>query len=142
MSFREKSAWITLITLIVLSLAFFLHVPRPWTLTPDPTPFMFHVLMLAIGIFVAVEVLAHIVIVIWSPRDARAPKDERERLIELRSTQAAWYVYVLLGFSLMFVALHITGANVIGVAYLMLGSFVIAEIVNYGMRVYLYRRDS
>lgn len=140
MSFREKSAWVTLITLIVLSIAFALHVPQPqpWTLRPASSPFMFHVLLLAIVAFVVIEVVAHVVIAIFSPRDARAPKDERERLIELKSIAAAAYVYAFLSLSSVF-TIHF-GANQIGVGYLILLSFVVAEIVNYALRIYYYRR--
>ena len=34
MSFREKSAWIILITLVVLTVAYLVHMPRPFTLSP------------------------------------------------------------------------------------------------------------
>lgn len=138
MSFREKSAWVTLITLIALSIAFALHVPQPWTLRPTSSPFMFHVLLVAIVAFIAIEVVAHIVIAIFAPRDARAPKDERERLIELRSIAAAAYVYAVLSLGSVF-TIHL-GANQIGVAYLVLLSFVVAEVVNYSLRIYYYRR--
>lgn len=142
MSFREKSAWITLITLIVLSVAFVLHLPWPWTLRPEPGGFIFHVLMLAIGTFIAVEIIAHIIIAIWSPRDAKTPKDEREILIELKSTRIAAFVYSFLSLGSLFVALHLVFANVIGIAYLVLISFVIAEIIKYAMRIFYYRRGS
>ena len=142
MSFREKSAWVTLITLIVLSLAFALHLPRPWTLRPEPSGFMFHVLLIAIGTFIAIEVIAHIAIAVWSPRDANSPKDEREILIELKSTRVAAFVYAFLSLGSVSFGLHIASANAIGIAYLILISFVAAEIINYAMRVFYYRRGS
>lgn len=138
MSFREKSAWVTLATLIVLSIAFALHVPQPWTLRPASSPFMFHVLLIAIVAFIAIEIVAHIVIAIFAPRDAQAPKDEREQLIALKSTAVAAYVYAALSLSSIF-TIHL-GANQIGVAYLVLLSFVVAEMVNYALRIYYYRR--
>jgi len=140
MSFREKSAWVTLVTLIVLSGAFLLHLPWPWTLTPEPSGFMFHVLLLAIGTFIVIEVVAHIVIVVSSPRDAKTPKDERELLIELRSTRIAAFVYAVLSLGSMFVSLHVVFANVIGIAYLLLLSFVVSEIIKYALRIFYYRR--
>jgi hypothetical protein len=33
MSFREKNAWVALITLFVLTTLFFLHFPQPWQLS-------------------------------------------------------------------------------------------------------------
>jgi hypothetical protein len=139
MSFREKSAWVTLISLIVVTLLFFLHIPHPYTLRPPPSPFIFHVVMLLIVTFVVIEVVAHVVIAIRSPRDARTPKDERERLIEIRSTAIGAYVYAFLSLGSIFVTIHL-GANEIAIAYLVLFSFVVAEIVNYALRVIYYRR--
>jgi hypothetical protein len=139
MSFREKSAWVTLITLVALTILFALQIPRPYTLAPAPNPFLFHVLLLSIGAFIAIEIIAHIVIAIRSPRDAQTPKDERERLIELKSTALAAYVYALLSLGSVFATVHL-GANAIAIAYLVLMSFVVAEIVNYVLRVVYYRR--
>ena len=138
MSFREKSAWIVLVTLVVVTVVYLLHIPYPYTLAPEPSPFLFHVLLLSVTTFVMIVVVAHVVVAIWSPRDAKAPKDERDRLIELRSTSIAAYVYAFLSLSSIG-SIHF-GANQIGVAYLVLFAFVIAEIVNYAMRIFLYRR--
>lgn len=142
MSFREKSAWVTLITLVVLTVVFLSQLPQPLTLSPQPGGSMFHLLMGSLAAFIAVEILAHVVIAIHSPRDARTPKDERERLIELRSRAVAFHVLAALSMGSTFVLLHIVHANAIGLAYLLLLSFIVAEIVNYGLRVYYYRRGA
>lgn len=139
MSFREKSAWVTLITLVVVTILFLLHLPQPVTLRPQASPFIFHVVLLLIAAFVVIEIVAHVVIAIRSPRDARTPKDERERSIELRSKAIAAYVYASLSLGSIVVTIHL-GANEIAIAYLVLLSFVIAEIVNYALRVVYYRR--
>ena len=140
MSFREKSAWVTLITLIVLTTLFSLHVDLPWSLSPQPNGFLFHVLLLTIVTFVAVKVVAHVIFRLRSPRDARTPKDERERLIELKSRAVAFHVFTGLSLGSVFVAIHLVGANVIGMGYMTLWSFVAAEIVNAALRIYYYRR--
>jgi heme/copper-type cytochrome/quinol oxidase subunit 2 len=138
MSFREKSAWITLVTLVLLTTLFCLHIPYPFSLTMAPSPFIFHVLGGSVVGFVVIVTVAHILVAIRAPREARAPKDERERLIELRSTAIAAYVYGFLSLSSIF-TIHL-GANQIGIAYLVFLSFIFAEIVNYGLRVFFYRR--
>ena len=142
MSFREKSAWVTLITLLVLSLIFLSQAPWPWSLAPAPSGSMFHLLLLSIATFVAIEIVAHVVIAVFAPRDARTPKDERERLIELKSRAIAFHVYAATSLGSTFIALHIVGTNAIGLSYLLLFSFVAAEIVNYGLRIYHYRSGS
>jgi heme/copper-type cytochrome/quinol oxidase subunit 2 len=138
MSFREKSAWIILVTLVLLTIAYLLHI-FPYTLAPEPSSVRFHMLAVSIIAFVVIVVIAHIAVAIISPRDAQTPTDERERLIELRSTAISAYVYAFL--SLASIASIHAGANQFGVGYLVTLSFGIGEIVNYSMRVILYRRD-
>jgi hypothetical protein len=139
MSIREKRAWVTLITLIGVLILFWLHIPPTRMLAPASDGWVLHVLMLMIATFIAIEIIAHIVFIVRSPRDARTPKDERERLIELKSLAIAWYVYVILSIGGIFLTIHM-GANVIGIGFVVLTSFVIAEIVNYALRIYYYRR--
>lgn len=139
MAFREKRAWVTLIALIFVLLLFWLHIPPTRMLAPPPDIWVLHVLMLVIATFVTIEIVAGLVMRIRSPLDARTPKDERERLIELKSRAIAWYVFVILSLGGIFVTLH-AGANDVGLGFVVLFSFVIAEIVNYAMRIYYYRR--
>jgi len=138
MSFREKSAWITLIALILLTLFFITHLPPPLTLAPLGG-WVFQVLAIGVVAFVVIEVIAHVIVAVRSPRDARAPRDERERLIALKGTNIGAYAYVVLSLGSVFVVVHL-GANAIGVAYCVFLSFVIAQVVNYAARVLYYRR--
>jgi hypothetical protein len=139
MSFREKRAWVTLVTLIVVLIVFWLHIPPTQMLRPAPDLWVLHVLMLTITTFVTIKLIAHIVMALRSPRDARTPKDEREQLIDLKGTAVAWYVFVILSLGGIFVTIHL-GANEIGLGFVVLLSFVVAEIVNYAVRIFYYRR--
>src|SRR5882724_9536306 len=109
MSFREKSAWITLITLVLLTLFFITHLPPPWTLTPRPGGFLFFVLTIGVIAFVVIEVIAHVIVAVRAPRDAQAPRDERERLIALKATSMAAYVYAFLSLGSVFAMIHLGG---------------------------------
>jgi hypothetical protein len=139
MSFREKRAWVTLIALIFVLVLFWFHIPPAQMLAPPQSMWVLHVLMLMIAVFITIELVAHIVMRLRSPRDARTPKDERERLIELKSIAVAWYVFAISSLGGIFLTLH-AGANEVGLAFVVLLAFVIAEIVNYAMRIYYYRR--
>jgi hypothetical protein len=139
MSFREKRAWVTLLALIGVVALFYLHIPPSQMLAPPPSIWVLHVLMLTIATFIAIELVTYIVMRIRSPREARTPKDEREQLIALKSTAVAFYVFAVLSLGAIFVTLH-AGANEVGLGFVVLLSFVIAEIVNYAMRIYYYRR--
>jgi hypothetical protein len=140
MSFREKSAWITLITLVLMSVLWSMHLPwgRPITLAPESNPSVFHALVLATISFIVIVIVAHVVVAIRAPREASAPADERERLIGLKATRVGAYVYAALSLSSVFL-IHL-GANQIGVAYFVLISFVAAEIVACVARIVYHRR--
>ena len=136
MSFREKSAWISLISILLVSGFFFLHVP--WTLTPSSSPQLVRGLLYCIIALLVIEVVAHIVVARRSPRDAQAPKDERERLIDLKATRAGHYMYVV-GSLLAVSTIHL-GANAIAMGYGVLLAFVIGTVVNYAARIVYHRR--
>lgn len=136
MSFREKSAWISLVSIGFVGFVFFLHVP--WTLTPVPGPDTARALLGCLVALVVIEIVAHAVVAIRAPLDAQAPKDERDLLIELRAIRRAAYVYAALSMSAVSL-LHL-GANGGAVGYGVLLALVLAELVNYGSRVLSYRR--
>ena len=98
-----------------------------------------HMVALSFAAFIVIEIVAHLVLYFRNWKEARTPKDERERLIELRATRLAAYVYAI--GSLIVVALApIHGASAFGVAVFVLLAFVIAEVVNYAARIVYYRR--
>ncbi|MDX1383256.1 MAG: hypothetical protein R3190_06395 [Thermoanaerobaculia bacterium] len=130
MSFREKSAWISLGAFAVVGAVYFLYVQR--SLQPARG------FLLCILAFVAIEVAGHVMIALRSPRDARAPKDERERLIELRALRLGAYVYVVGSFVAVHTLHH--GADAIAVGNGVLLAFLVAELVNYGARITFHRR--
>lgn len=74
MSFREKSAWVTLNTLIAVLILFWLHIPPTEMLAPESNGWVLHVLLLMITTFIVVEIVAHIV----SPLDRRATRGPRK----------------------------------------------------------------
>ena len=91
MSFREKSAWVTLIAILLVFALFVLHAPR----LSHPGISDFHVLVACIGAFILIETVAYLVLRLRYPEDARTPIDERERLINLKATRLASGCYVV-----------------------------------------------
>ena len=135
MSFREKTAWVTLIAILFVSALFFAHGPDIFA--GDVDAWELHLVGVCIAAFIVIEVVAYIVLYVRNPKDARTPKDERERLIDLKALQLAAYVYVLGSFLAIIASVH-APSGVVG--FLVLASFVIAEIVNYSARIIYYRR--
>ena len=137
MSYSEKSAWVSLISILLVSLIYFSRGASR-SLTPAPSESQFHALLLCVLLLVAIEVVAHIVIARHAPRDAQAPKDERERLIVLKAVYISAHVFAVC--SLLTISTIHIGANRFALANGVLLSFVLAQIVNYGSRINYYRR--
>src|SRR5688500_6300594 len=91
MSFREKSTWISFVLLLAISVPFFYQFLRIESGTASSQSSFHLFLALVIG-FIVGEVVLHAIIAMQSPRDARAPKDERERLIDLKAVRVAFFV--------------------------------------------------
>ena len=138
MSFREKTAWVTLAAILIVSLLYFFHVPRLFE--PRHAGWVLRAIGASVAAFVFIEVMAYVVLRMRNPAEARTPKDELERLIELKALRIAAYVYFVGSFLAIFITLHVhnTGPGSVGLAVLM--AFVVAEIVNYGARIVYYRR--
>ncbi len=87
MSFREKSAWISLLSMSGIYGIYFWSVIHPG---PQGGGFHFGGLLGTIIALVAVQVVLTVVVAIFTPRQARAPRDERDKLIELRAMRVAY----------------------------------------------------
>jgi hypothetical protein len=81
MSFREKTAWATLCAFLLVSLLYFVHVPRLYQ--PHPGLYVLHSVGICLAAFILIELVAYLVLRLRYPNEARTPKDERERLIDL-----------------------------------------------------------
>ena len=138
MSFREKSAWVTLIALLLVSLLYGLHVPNP--LDPPNAHWAMHVLVLSVGVFVVIEVVAYLVLRLRNPEDAATPKDEREQLIDLKAIRIAYYCFVVLSFLGIFMMMHVVRANPGSVGFAVTLALVVAEIARQLARIVFYRR--
>ena len=89
MSFREKTAWIAVLSISGIYGFYFWSVIRAGH--PGSGPFHSGGLLLGtIVALVVVQVVLTVAAAIFAPRDAKAPRDERDRLISLRATRVAY----------------------------------------------------
>ena len=141
MSFREKSAWISLIGLLVVFGIYFLNFAS-MVAGRGPIAPMIPLIIAPLAALIIAEVVLHLLIAVLSPKDARTPKDERERLIELKATRVAFFV-LLGGGLLTMVTMHL---HVRDRAFLMghsvLFTLFAAGVVKFGGQIVLYRRDA
>jgi hypothetical protein len=85
MPFREKSAWISVLSMSGIYELYFWSAVHNW-----PYNFHFGRFLETVVALVVVQIVLTITVAIFSLRDAKAPRDEREKLIELRATRVAY----------------------------------------------------
>jgi len=85
MSFREKTAWISLLSMAGIYGFYF------WSLSGGAGGVRLGLLDTII-LLVAVQVVLNIAIAAFAPKDAKAPRDERDKLIEGKSARFAYAV--------------------------------------------------
>jgi hypothetical protein len=137
MSFREKSTWISFVLLLAISIPFFYQFVRIESggMSSEGS---FHLFLALVIVFIVGEIVLHAIIAMQSPRDARAPKDERERLIDLKATRAAFFV-LMTGALLVIVMVHFP-VDRLEILQALLLSVVVAELTMLGARIVYYRR--
>ena len=135
MPFREKIAWISIVTTSVIWGGFFGFM----TFTQG----QYHGAVYAVGFFAALILqailvaVAAIVTAILSPKEASASRDERDKAISHRAYAIAYPV--LLSLVLCVAAGMHLGIGAIGMAYGIMGAIILAEIVHYAAQIAGYR---
>jgi hypothetical protein len=128
MSFREKSAWISLLSMAGIYGVYF------WSVIRHGGGSLFGGLLGTIIAVVAVQVVLTVAVSVWKPTDANAPRDERDKLIELRSTRVA-YAGLATGIA---IACFFEGSSANALLFIL----VTAEIVRSGSQIVQYRRGA
>lgn len=104
MSFRERTAWITAITIVI---CFGVYYGATFAgLVPPNSMSAFHLGLLSIVGLVVLQVGLNVLAMILNPKDARTPRDERERIIHARSHVIGYYV-MMIGTAVALLATHI-----------------------------------
>jgi hypothetical protein len=87
MSFREKSAWISLLSMTIIYGVYFWSVAHTG---PKVSGSRFGGLLGTIIALVVVQIVLTVAVAIFAPTEAKAPRDERDKLIELRAMRVAY----------------------------------------------------
>ena len=137
MSFREKSAWITLVSVLLCFGAYFGIVFTHWfSLDVRSNGWLF---LKCVGIFVILQIALTLVAIWTTPKDGRSPKDERERMIQARSHTIGYYVLVVLVLMLG-IPLHLGHAAAHQLMLFALLGVVIAGLVVSVAQIVMFRR--
>ena len=155
MAFREKTAWISIfVTVLIWGSYFGDLMPNLLSARPDLGG-MVGEFISSVMLAVFLQIVLLIFISILSPKDADAPADERERLIEFRSATIAYNVLsvllvvaVLGAPALALFHAHKAGAvpnlsnAVVPMANGVLLALVLAEIAKYVAQLVQFRRGT
>lgn len=139
MSFREKSDWLSFLSLGLLGIYFVEVVRHVLGHSHGGGPaYYFTLFWVLVIVLVLIQVVTHIVLALRSPQDAQTPVDERERFIYLRATRPAYFV-LLVGAFLTIGTLHM-GLTTWQFAHCILAVIWVAELIRYGTRLYYFRK--
>ncbi|HXW50700.1 MAG TPA: hypothetical protein VEJ41_01815 [Candidatus Acidoferrales bacterium] len=141
MPYREKTAWLALISIVVAFVPYFAIVAARQTDGSSASDVR-QLALFAVAAVAQVLILAvgTIILARTAPHDAQVPPDERDRSIVQRSTNIAYYVLIsgviVVGCVMPFTY---SGWPIINAALL---AIVIAEITRYGVVAVSYRRQA
>ena len=135
MSFHEKSLWFTLVGLLLaFGLYFGSVLPAAGV---NVVPSQLALFAVAVIVLVVTQVAGHIVIAIV---DRRPGRDERDRLIALLGARNGGYVLAAGVFVALCTAVLTEGNFVF--THVLLGAWVLAQLVETGSQLVLYRRGA
>ena len=137
MSFQEKSLWLMFVSLVT---AFGLYFGTVLMLSKFPVnvaPHQIVFFVMVVVMLVILSIVGHIVIAIV---DRHTETDERDRLIALKGARNAAYVLATGVFMALCAALVTEGNFVF--THVLLGFWVLAQLVEYGSQLFLYRRGA
>lgn len=133
LSFQEKSLWVVFIGLVGSS-GFYLIILLP-THAVNLMPYQVVFFVLAVVMLVITQIVGHILIAML---DQNTKTDERDRLIELKGTRNGAYVLAT-GVFLALSTVVLTEGNFI-FTHVLLGFWVLAQLVETGSQLFLYRQ--
>lgn len=140
MTFQEKSQWVTLLGLLVAFGGYFRSTWQtllPSPIAPDIVPDQAGLFLAATILLVVILVVGHIVIAIF---DHHTDTDERDRLIELKGERYGSFVLACGVFVSLCTAVYTEGNAIM--AHVLLGSWVLAGVVESLTQILMYRRSS
>jgi hypothetical protein len=138
MSFREKIAWVALAGIVIAATFYFGMLLRyPQT---GSRAYFIGLFLATTLVQTAVTIVASVVVALFSPKDAGAPRDERDRRIASDAAALSYYP-LLIGVMAAAVSIHF-GNGLFGLLNTLLGVIMAAEALRFGMQIIAYRRGA
>ena len=139
MSFREKSAWLTLVTVLLCFGVYFGAMALG--LIPTHGFMTVHLLLVCLISLVLLQIALRIIAARLAPGDARSPKDEREQLIELRAMRIGYYFLGVSAFACGLL-LHLSNMSAVELMNFVLLAIVMSVVVVALAQIVQFRRGA
>ena len=134
MSFREKSAWISVLSMTAIYGYYY------WSVIHSRRHGGFGGLLGTIIALVLVQTVLTIAVAVFAPKDAKACADEREKLIELNATRFAYSgLATSVALACFFAAFN---PPILFNTNALLFILVVAEVMRSGCQIVQYRRSA
>lgn len=130
MSFRERIAWITLVSIAACYGVYLTAILQHRA--------SFHLFVICVVALALIQLTLTVVAAARNPSEAKAPRDERERLIDGRARTLGYYVLVV-GMLSLAIPGH-TGGSVRDVLQTSLAAIVAAEVTVCVAQIVMHRR--
>jgi hypothetical protein len=137
MSFREKTAWISMATMLGIYGSYFWRLYRSGArITSEQTGGL-------LGTVIAIAIIQTVLMIgvsVMTPKEAQAPRDEREKLIDMRATRFAYAVLAgSVACACFFGGFH---PPIVFSTNVLLFILVVAEVLRSGCQIVQYRRSA
>lgn len=137
MSFREKSAWITLISVVLCCGVYYGAVFSG--AVPRHSMVMLHLALVCIVTLIVLQVGLTVLAAVTTPKDGRGPRDEREKMIQARSHTLGYYVLMVCTGALV-IPTHLRGVNMVDITNFAFLGIVISTIIVSLSQIIMFRR--
>lgn len=137
MPFQEKSAWIMSLSLLLGGAFYFGAITAMSGDSGQLVPPILPTVVIYTAILIIVSIVGHIAIAVFSPKEANGSLDEREQIICHRAGHTSGYVLAIGIVSSLGLYLFSGSGDVL--FYCIFASLMISQLVEYAVRIFLYR---
>lgn len=137
MAFREKSAWIMFMALLLAGAFYFYTVAGAWVQSGELAGPQVPLIASYTIFLVVLSVVGHIVISAFAPKDASAGADERDRNILNRAGCSS--SIVLATGIVLFLGLYLVTQDGNLLFYAIFASLMVGHVADYALQILFYR---
>ena len=137
MSFREKLAWITLVTVLLCFGAYYGAIFGG--LIRHYSPAALHLAIASLILLILLQAGLTTLAAVTTPKDGRGPRDEREKMIQARSHTIGYYT-LMIATAALIIPTHTHGTDMVDIVNFAMLGIVISAVVVAVAQIVMFRR--